>query len=94
MIKHRTTRELRSPIKKRSLMLFGHSTSVGLEDIFWNALVAEAAARSILRTELVQYIETWWQGRGSSNLSSGIRTWLFTEAAAGTLVHLKKNRAA
>jgi predicted DNA-binding ribbon-helix-helix protein len=59
-----------SPIRKRSIEIDGHRTSVSLEDAFWTALKKIAATRDIRTAELIATIN---RGRAHSNLSSAIR---------------------
>ena len=59
-------------VRKRSVMLAGHHTSVSLEDAFWQALkqIADARGRSINR--LITEIDA----RRRGNLSSAIRVFV------------------
>ncbi len=57
-------------LKKRSLTVAGHRTSVSLEAPFWDALGQLARARGLSLQGLVAEIDG---GRGGSNLSSAIR---------------------
>ncbi len=61
-------------IKKRSIKIAGHKTSVSLEEEFWDALKAIAGAKGISLTALVENID---RARGDSsasgNLSSALR---------------------
>ncbi len=57
-------------LKKRSLTVAGHRTSVSLEAPFWDALGQLARARGLSLQGLVAEID---RGRGGSNLSSAIR---------------------
>jgi len=67
-------------IRKRSVTIAGHRTSVSLEEAFWRLLrgIADAKGRSI--SELVTEIDRARTG----NLSSAIRVFVLTEIAAGT----------
>lgn len=65
-------------IVKHSLVIAGHRTSISLEDAFWQALKAEAAARGASVAGLVAEIDA---GRGEANLSSAIRVHLLRAAA-------------
>lgn len=66
-----------SPVKKRSIVLRGHKTSVSMEDPFWSQLRRLARVRNLTLSEQVMRIEE--KGRGRRNLSSAIRLWvLFT----------------
>ena len=63
-----------SEIKKRSVVIGGHRTSVSLENIFWEQLrdIAVAKRRSV--NQLVSEIDDARTG----NLSSAIRTFVLT----------------
>ena len=65
-----------SRIKKRSIIVNGHKTSVSLEDEFWDELRGLAAERRVPVTALVNEIDQV-PGR---NLSSAIRVYLFMRA--------------
>ncbi len=68
---------------KRSVMIAGHSTSVSLEPVFWEALKAEAEAEGIPLSALVARIDAERiQSRDPPNLGSAIRVWLFERASA------------
>ena len=68
-------------VKKRSVVVHGHRTSVSLESIFWDALRDLAAARERTVNQLVSEIDA---GRGG-NLSSAIRVFVLTAAREGRL---------
>ena len=57
-------------LKKRSLVLAGHGTSLALEPEFWAALEALAAARSLSLAALIAAIDA---GRGPRPLASACR---------------------
>jgi predicted DNA-binding ribbon-helix-helix protein len=59
-------------IRKRSVKIAGHSTSLSLEGVFWDALKEVAAARGLSLNALIEEID---RGRGS-NLSSAVRVYL------------------
>lgn len=62
---------------KRSVTIAGHQTSVSLEPVFWKALEAAAAERSLPINALVAAIDhARISGEDSPNLASAIRTWL------------------
>jgi predicted DNA-binding ribbon-helix-helix protein len=56
-------------LRKRSVLIAGHKTSVSLEGAFWEELRAIAAARDIPLSRLIEEIDTTRGG----NLSSAIR---------------------
>lgn len=57
-------------VKKRSLALNGHKTSVSLEDAFWNGLLQIARERNVTVSEVVREIQSV---ANPKNLSSAIR---------------------
>ncbi|MBK1622434.1 ribbon-helix-helix domain-containing protein [Afifella marina] len=57
-------------MKKRSVVIAGHRTSVSLEDPFWAELKAMAAARDMPLAALIEEIDA---GRETDNLSSALR---------------------
>jgi predicted DNA-binding ribbon-helix-helix protein len=59
-------------IRKRSVKIAGHSTSLSLEGVFWDALKEVAAGRGLSLNALIEEID---RGRGS-NLSSAVRVYL------------------
>ncbi len=59
-------------IKKRSVTLAGHRTSLSLEEAFWTALKAEAAAQGLSAQALIERIDRERTG----NLSSAVRVYL------------------
>jgi predicted DNA-binding ribbon-helix-helix protein len=56
-------------IRKRSVIIAGHRTSVSLEPEFWTALKAIAAKRSVSINDLVTEADS----RRQANLSSALR---------------------
>jgi predicted DNA-binding ribbon-helix-helix protein len=64
-------------LRKRSLSIAGHRTSVSLEEPFWDALkeIADARGRSV--QALVGEIDAAREGR---NLSSAIRVFVLAQA--------------
>lgn len=60
-------------MRKRSITLQGHRTSVTLEDEFWQALDTLATAR---KTSLQKIVEGVDAARGTSNLSSALRVYV------------------
>lgn len=65
-------------LRKRSIAIRGHRTSVSLEDAFWRQLNAIARARAQSLSGLVASIDA---GRGRSNLSSAIRIFVLGSKA-------------
>jgi len=66
-------------MKKRSVTLKGHRTSISLEPEFWSGLEAIAAKRRISVQKLVEEIDL---GRGNANLSSALRVFVLKQANA------------
>lgn len=64
-------------LRKRSLSIAGHRTSVSLEEPFWEALKEIADARGMSVQALVGEIDG---ARGGQNLSSAIRVFVLAEA--------------
>jgi predicted DNA-binding ribbon-helix-helix protein len=61
---------MNSPVKKHSIVINGHKTSVSLEEPFWKALREIAVQRGTNLSQLVRGID---DRRNHSNLSSAIR---------------------
>lgn len=63
---------------KRSITIAGHPTSISLEPVFWAALEAAAARRSLPINAIVAQIDHLRIGaEDPPNLASAIRSWLF-----------------
>ncbi|HEY8190533.1 MAG TPA: ribbon-helix-helix domain-containing protein [Micavibrio sp.] len=60
-------------MKKRSVRIAGHPTSVSMEEEFWEALKAIAEARKISMNDLIGEIDA---KRGENNLSSALRVFV------------------
>ena len=74
--------EASAGIRKRSLTIAGHRTSVSLEPEFWDALNRLAEARGISAQGLVAEID---RDRTGGNLSSAIRVHVLAAAVRGLL---------
>lgn len=68
-------------LRKHSLSIAGHRTSVSLEEPFWEALKGIADGRGVSVQALVGEIDA---GRGAQNLSSAIRVFVLGEVRAGS----------
>lgn len=66
-------------LRKRSLDIAGHRTSVSLEDAFWNALREIAVAEGVSLAGLIARIDAVRQGE---NLSSAIRVFVLERMRA------------
>ena len=57
-------------MRKHSVTISGHRTSISLEDEFWDGLKALAEARNKSLADIIRQID---RDRGDRNLSSAIR---------------------
>ncbi len=65
---------------KRSVTIAGHQTSISLEPVFWQALEAAAAERTLPLSALVAEIDVLRiLADDPPNLASALRTWLFAD---------------
>ncbi|MBI1779213.1 MAG: ribbon-helix-helix domain-containing protein [Proteobacteria bacterium] len=58
----------RSRLRKRSVLIAGHKTSVSLEDAFWQALKRLALAREQSLSQLIAEVDRGREGNLSSTL--------------------------
>jgi predicted DNA-binding ribbon-helix-helix protein len=58
-------------LRKRSVVIAGHRTSVSIEPAFWEALRDIAAARGLSLNRLIEEIDR--ERAGDGNLSSAVR---------------------
>ena len=63
-------------MKKRSLNIAGHSTSIALEPEFWAELQTIATKRDISMTRLIEEIDNQ---RETANLASALRLFVLNE---------------
>ncbi|WP_428247910.1 ribbon-helix-helix domain-containing protein [Ferrovibrio sp.] len=68
-------------VKKRSVVVGGHRTSISLERAFWDALRRLAQAEGKTINQMVSDIDAARQG----NLSSAIRVYVLSRACQGHL---------
>jgi predicted DNA-binding ribbon-helix-helix protein len=64
-------------LRKRSLTIAGHRTSIALEPEFWASLEALAARRGLRLTSLIEEID---RSRDGPNLSSALRVAILRDA--------------
>ena len=64
-------------MKKRSLTIAGHRTSIALEPEFWDGLEGLAARRGLRLTALIEEID---RTREAPNLSSALRVAVLRDA--------------
>ncbi|MEM6682018.1 MAG: ribbon-helix-helix domain-containing protein [Pseudomonadota bacterium] len=68
----------RSGVKKHSVTIRGHRTSLSLEPVFWQALKDDARAQGIALAKLIADLDdARIQRKDGLNLSSTIRVYLF-----------------
>ena len=70
-----------SGLKKRSLTIAGHATSIALEPAFWQALEEAAQVEGLSLPKLVGRIDAERLKTGGG-LASALRVWLFKRARA------------
>ena len=70
--------DLSQKLKKRSVTIAGHRTSLSLEGAFWAALKEEAKAQGMPVKALIEAIDR----NRSGNLSSAVRVYLLACAAS------------
>ena len=73
-----------SEVKKRSVVVDGHKTSISLEEPFWTAIKNIASERGRSISELVREIEV---ARGMNNLSSAIRVFVLAHYVERSQLH-------
>jgi predicted DNA-binding ribbon-helix-helix protein len=73
-----TTAGSRQAIKKRSVEIAGHRTSLSLEEAFWRALKRLAAADGVSLNKLIERIDREREG----NLSSAVRVYVLERLEA------------
>lgn len=76
------TGTLQSGVRKRSLSIQGHRTSISLEEEFWTALKSIADRRAISLAALVAEID---RDRSRVNLSSALRVFVLRDLQQGDL---------
>jgi len=68
---------------KRSIMIAGHSTSISLEPVFWEALRRAAEHEGLPLSALVARIDAERVAAPEpANLASALRVWLFERSRA------------
>jgi predicted DNA-binding ribbon-helix-helix protein len=80
---------MNSTVVKRSIVLAGHKTSVGLEDAFWEGLKDIAKTRRVTLRDLVGGIDL---DREHGNLSSAIRLFVLNHYKATVASRLTDSR--
>lgn len=72
-----------STLRKRSVRLAGHKTSVSLEEAFWEELRAIAQARGLSLNSLIGEIDQARDGNLSSAIRLYVLDWLRRRGGAG-----------
>ncbi len=70
-------------MRKRSITIHGHQTSISLEDEFWHELAAIAKQRQLSLNALVTEVDKvrgTSQKNGGGNLSSALRVYVLKQA--------------
>ncbi|HLB79020.1 MAG TPA: ribbon-helix-helix domain-containing protein [Dongiaceae bacterium] len=71
-------------MRKHSVAIAGHRTSLSLEPAFWDALKAVARTRGLSLNRLIEEIDRARAEDGAAgNLSSAVRVFVLEEARAG-----------
>ena len=70
-------------IKKRSITIHGHRTSVSLEEPFWSNLQAIATRRGLSLSRLVQIVDK----NRAEGLSSALRLFVLAELTQNSAGH-------
>jgi predicted DNA-binding ribbon-helix-helix protein len=76
---------MQSHIKKRSVVLAGHRTSISLEAEFWTALRTLATTRGVSVNALVAEIDVARDASQPGNLSSALRLFVLDCCRRGEL---------
>ena len=71
-------------MKKRSLVIMGHSTSVSMEDEFWKILKQISESEEIALQQLVEKIDMSREGNLSSALRVFVLNWLLKKLEKDT----------
>jgi predicted DNA-binding ribbon-helix-helix protein len=73
---------MRSAIRKRSVTIDGHKTSISLEEPFWNEIKAIASQKKTSIKDLITDIDRGKQAE--ANLSSSLRVFILRHYRATT----------
>jgi len=68
-------------IRKRSVLIAGHATSVSLEEAFWKALKKITEAKGLSLNALITEIDAARADDIEANLSSAIRVYVLKNAS-------------
>lgn len=74
-------------IRKRSVVIAGHATSVSMESAFWDELLDIAAARGMSVNQLIAEIDH----KRNGNLSSAIRLFVLADLRARSARRVEAN---
>ena len=77
-----------STVKKRSIIIDGHKTSISLEDNFWASLKHIASARSTTVSDVIASLDA---ARENGNLSSAIRVFVLAHYRGMAVANLQSD---
>jgi predicted DNA-binding ribbon-helix-helix protein len=80
---------MNSTVKKRSIVIGRHKTSISLEDDFWTSLQQIARTRQVTRSDLIASLDA---ARENSNLSSAIRVFILDHFRAMAVADRQRDR--
>jgi predicted DNA-binding ribbon-helix-helix protein len=80
---------MNSTVKKRSIVIGRHKTSISLEDDFWTSLQQIARSRQVTKSDLIASLDA---ARGDSNLSSAIRVFILDHYRAMAVPNWQRDR--
>jgi predicted DNA-binding ribbon-helix-helix protein len=80
---------MNSTVKKRSILIGRHKTSISLEDDFWTSLEQIARNRQVTRSHLIASLDA---ARENSNLSSAIRVFILDHYRTMAMANRQRDR--
>jgi predicted DNA-binding ribbon-helix-helix protein len=80
---------MNSTVKKRSIVIGRHKTSISLEDDFWMSLQQIARGRQVTRSDLIASLDS---ARQNSNLSSAIRVFVLDHYRTMAVANPRRDR--
>jgi predicted DNA-binding ribbon-helix-helix protein len=80
---------MNSTVKKRSIVIGRHKTSISLEDTFWMSLQQIARGREVTISDLIASLDAV---RENSNLSSTIRVFVLDHYRAMVVAAAQRDR--
>jgi predicted DNA-binding ribbon-helix-helix protein len=80
---------MNSTVKKRSIVIGRHKTSISLEDDFWTSLWQIARSRQVTISHLIASLNA---ARENGNLSSAIRVFVLDHYCTMAVANRQRNR--